>query len=174
MCWLHLTLEEFPLISLPTITPEHLFDCSPAREKEKVLAYPPLAPNTSEIRVLEVTIDSSTSLSSYKLKIISLDELPRLHFIALSYVWGEPGHSHHISVDCHDVAVTRNLYETLSWYQNWLPELPIWVDALCINQVDLDEKVDQIGLMSRIYKEATRVICWLGNDSSTAIEQYLK
>lgn len=53
---------------------------------------------------------------------------------------------------------------------------PIWIDALCINQEDKQERQDQVGLMSRIYKGAKRVIVWLGKDdehTAPALE-YLK
>jgi hypothetical protein len=41
-------------------------------------------------------------------------------------------------------------------------ERTLWVDALCINQVDLDEKRHQIALMPGIYTKASTVIMWLG------------
>jgi len=41
---------------------------------------------------------------------------------------------------------------------------PIWIDALCINQADKQERQSQVGLMSRIYKGAQRIIVWLGKE----------
>ncbi|KAL3292854.1 AAA-domain-containing protein, partial [Colletotrichum asianum] len=38
----------------------------------------------------------------------------------------------------------------------------IWIDALCINQDDLQEKSDQIPIMDRIYSQARATIMWLG------------
>ncbi|TDZ51844.1 putative RNA-binding protein [Colletotrichum trifolii] len=38
----------------------------------------------------------------------------------------------------------------------------IWVDALCINQDDLQEKSDQIPLMDRVYSQARATMMWLG------------
>lgn len=40
--------------------------------------------------------------------------------------------------------------------------LPFWVDAICINQEDLDEKTKQVALMRRIYECALNVLIWLG------------
>ncbi|KAF7676644.1 hypothetical protein GT037_004856 [Alternaria burnsii] len=37
-----------------------------------------------------------------------------------------------------------------------------WIDALCINQSDLDEKSHQIPVMVDIYREAREVVMWLG------------
>lgn len=38
----------------------------------------------------------------------------------------------------------------------------IWVDALCINQANYDERSQQVQLMGSIYEQAARVIVWLG------------
>ncbi|KAI1329862.1 heterokaryon incompatibility protein-domain-containing protein [Xylariaceae sp. FL0255] len=39
---------------------------------------------------------------------------------------------------------------------------PFWVDALCINQDDLDERADQVKLMRNIYQKASTTKIWLG------------
>ena len=40
----------------------------------------------------------------------------------------------------------------------------LWVDAVCINQSDIEERGHQVKLMRRIYKNATRVLIWIGED----------
>ncbi|KAI1640004.1 heterokaryon incompatibility protein-domain-containing protein [Biscogniauxia mediterranea] len=40
--------------------------------------------------------------------------------------------------------------------------VPIWVDAICINQTDVDEKSAQVTMMDRVYSVATYVVAWLG------------
>ncbi|KAJ9648634.1 hypothetical protein H2199_001489 [Coniosporium tulheliwenetii] len=40
----------------------------------------------------------------------------------------------------------------------------VWVDSLCINQQDLQEKSIEVMRMGDIYKKAERVISWLGNE----------
>ena len=42
----------------------------------------------------------------------------------------------------------------------------LWIDALCINQVDKKEKALQVGYMRTIYERASRVIVWLGEDDN--------
>jgi hypothetical protein len=49
----------------------------------------------------------------------------------------------------------------------------IWIDAICINQEDNDEKGQQVQSMAKIYAKASRVIVWLGEaagDSDHALE----
>ncbi|KAH8719515.1 heterokaryon incompatibility protein-domain-containing protein [Phaeosphaeriaceae sp. PMI808] len=47
-----------------------------------------------------------------------------------------------------------------------------WIDAICINQDDYNEKAIQLALMNHIYSNATQVIVWLGepdNDNRSAM-----
>jgi hypothetical protein len=39
-----------------------------------------------------------------------------------------------------------------------------WIDAICINQADLDERTEQIKIMRQIYRKAHSVAVWLGDD----------
>jgi hypothetical protein len=48
----------------------------------------------------------------------------------------------------------------------------MWVDAVCIDQENDQEKEHQIQLMAKIYGQASRVIVWLGeaaDDSDQAV-----
>ncbi|KAK0620552.1 heterokaryon incompatibility, partial [Immersiella caudata] len=38
-----------------------------------------------------------------------------------------------------------------------------WVDFICINQSDLQERSTQVSTMDRIYRSATQVDIWLGD-----------
>jgi hypothetical protein len=42
------------------------------------------------------------------------------------------------------------------------PDRPLWIDAICINQVDADEKSSQVQQMSKVYSHATSVVIWMG------------
>ncbi|TVY50468.1 Heterokaryon incompatibility protein 6,OR allele [Lachnellula cervina] len=44
----------------------------------------------------------------------------------------------------------------------------LWVDALCINQKDLEERSAQVRQMADIYGKAWRVVVWLGRQSCRA------
>lgn len=44
----------------------------------------------------------------------------------------------------------------------------IWIDAICINQSSVEERSAQVRIMDRIYKQARKVVVWLGpSDSMT-------
>lgn len=72
-----------------------------------------------------------------------------------------------IFVDGRVVHLTRNLYEGLRRiFVGDTGQLPIWVDAVCIDQSNVDERSNQMARMSQIYSNATEVICWLGEAAS--------
>lgn len=41
----------------------------------------------------------------------------------------------------------------------------MWIDAICINQMDLNERAQQVQLMAEIYRKASLVVVWLGEDA---------
>ncbi|KFA51330.1 hypothetical protein S40293_04426 [Stachybotrys chartarum IBT 40293] len=92
---------------------------------------------------------------------------------ALSYVWGNTDDHQSISINQRDLNVTSNLHAALVHLRSRLLERLLWVDAICINQEDPNEKGQQVQSMANIYIKANRVIVWLGEaaaDSDRAIE----
>jgi len=92
---------------------------------------------------------------------------------ALSYVWGDPKETLPILIDEHNLPITVNLYAALSRLRDRYFERIIWVDAVCIDQTNEEEKGHQVQSMAKIYGQANRVIVWLGkaaDDSDQALE----
>ena len=102
---------------------------------------------------------------------------------ALSYCWGGEEKPKSVSIisdqdqkSTWELAVTENLYVALSHLRDFILPRVIWVDAVCINQTDGEEKMTQIQLMPAIYAKASRVIVWLGaaqDDSDEAFDLIL-
>jgi hypothetical protein len=70
------------------------------------------------------------------------------------------------------LSVSRNLDLALRYLRHTCTPRSIWIDALCINQVDRAEKSVQVALMGLIYSQADSVIAWLGpeeHNSHTAL-----
>ena len=80
---------------------------------------------------------------------------------ALSYTWGQPQRSNRVLVnDRFYINVTSNLLGALVQLRS--QELvTIWIDAICINQEDIDERSSQVRLMARIYAGAEEIIVWI-------------
>jgi hypothetical protein len=91
----------------------------------------------------------------------------------LSYVWGNPIPASVIFVGEQRIDVTPNLYAALLRLRD--PSFPriIWIDAICIDQKNDEEKGHQIQIMADIYGKANRVLVWLGESverSDVALE----
>lgn len=98
-------------------------------------------------------------------------------FMALSYTWGAPVFSSNILLGDKALPVLASLYPVLRWA---FPPLDSnarsrwwWIDSVCINQDDADEKANMLPTLSSIFHEANQVWIWLGEasvDSDLAIE----
>ncbi|KAH7081212.1 heterokaryon incompatibility protein-domain-containing protein [Paraphoma chrysanthemicola] len=64
------------------------------------------------------------------------------------------------------LSIKPNLCEALKHLRHKKEVVSIWIDALCINQFDEDEKNEQVRKMPLIYSRAYNVNVWLGSDES--------
>ncbi|RBR13617.1 hypothetical protein FVER53590_08582 [Fusarium verticillioides] len=80
----------------------------------------------------------------------------------LSYAWGSSEDKATIIVNEATLQITQNLRDALSYLRHDSKPRSIWIDAICINQSDVDERSSQVRLMGRIYSSASCVISWLG------------
>ncbi len=90
---------------------------------------------------------------------------------ALSYCWGEQTKSVAIVVNHCTWSISENLYTALkSVRRQHQGRLTMWIDALCINQDDTQEKNAQVAIMRDIYFNGRRTYVWLGpHDVWTAL-----
>ncbi|KAK0705759.1 heterokaryon incompatibility protein-domain-containing protein [Apiosordaria backusii] len=155
----------------------------------------PLPPNSRSIRVLELEAPpipgspSSCSSSGHEsdlppqlygdLRVVSFEE-DRPFYIALSYVWGEKWSPTPRTIVCHGchIEITENCYAALCQIRSrhgYTSSATLWVDSICINQDNEQEKLDQIPLMQDIFSSAQSTYVWLGdgNDQSDLAMEYL-
>ncbi|KAK8015326.1 heterokaryon incompatibility protein-domain-containing protein [Apiospora arundinis] len=101
-----------------------------------------------------------------------------MEYEALSWNWGTESRDCGIRVlqgNNHPqrrLAISRELALALKHLRNPDHDRILWIDALCINQADHEERNHQVQMMSRIYNCAQQVCVWLGqdnDDSTTAI-----
>ena len=100
---------------------------------------------------------------------------------ALSYAWGAPddsevvyicssvnaqGENYNVSSQsCAILRIGANLACALRYLRYKDRIRTLWVDAVCINQLDLEERSAQVSRMGHIYRLATRVVVWLGPEN---------
>lgn len=97
-----------------------------------------------------------------------VDDYPS--YCAVSHAWGNPTDTTRIIVDGSPKNVTRSLrdfleHATRALKGNCLGTDPYWIDAICINQSDMEEKSQQVQLMREIFSNADHVLIWLGASS---------
>ncbi|OAR02328.1 hypothetical protein LLEC1_07800, partial [Akanthomyces lecanii] len=121
------------------------------------------------IRVLE--LQPSTSADAALACRLRAQTIADVSYEALSYVWGKPT-VFHTTIWCVDedhadrgggtLCIGANLATALLAYRLVDRARRIWVDAICIRQDDLDERLSQVRMMGDIFRSATQVLCWLG------------
>ncbi|KAI1428688.1 heterokaryon incompatibility protein-domain-containing protein [Xylaria sp. FL1777] len=72
--------------------------------------------------------------------------------------------------DAGNVSITKNLAIVLDRLRYEDKPRILWVDALCINQENLDDKSEQVKRMGSNYENAQRTIVWLGPDANEVDE----
>ena len=94
-------------------------------------------------------------------------------FDALSYAWGSGDSSKLILIDNREYGVGANLHAALLHLRDGFVDRIVWVDAICIDQTNTEEKSRQVQSMAKIYAKASRVIVWLG-EAAAASDQALE
>lgn len=129
--------------------------------------YRPLEPGIGHIRLLRIEKPQEN------------DQPPVLHlrharledeaFNALSYAWGAESPTHEIVIrdgnQQRTLSVRQNLYEFLKiaptiaedWSSQW-----IWIDQICINQNNTQERSYLVAQMGTLYSTAQATIIWPG------------
>jgi hypothetical protein len=151
---------------------------------EKPYCYQSL-PSANDIRILKILPGEPGQEIVCELIVTILmpqSSQPDIQYAALSYCWGPdeacseirirsqqsnttPDNFFHFSWSeegTTKINVKSNLYAALQQFRETEQEVYLWVDALCINQEDKNEKAHQISKMQEIYNNATNVCIWLG------------
>ena len=86
---------------------------------------------------------SSTSLT-YLSGAVLHERQEHVQYTALSYTWGAEVFPRTIKINDVDFPVTENLYAFFQRARLLENTMYLWIDALCINQLDLEEKSYQV------------------------------
>ncbi|KAJ4291664.1 hypothetical protein N0V90_009559 [Kalmusia sp. IMI 367209] len=141
--------------------------------------HPPLNPDRQEIRLLQAkkSIEDGKESLLTRMTTVSLLDPKHLPYKALSYVWYD-------TTPVYDPKVLKTLaklapddasspigkLQESAFNAIWQMIdteniLTIWIDAVCINQEDNDERGSQVAMMASIYQNAEEIVAWLGPDS---------
>jgi hypothetical protein len=115
---------------------------------------------------------------------------PTIQYLAISYAWGRPSSEFPgswdsptdlktVHINSHELKVRQNLFSFLlearqlsipgSEYVEMQSGVEwLWVDAICIDQTNIQERNTQVLKMKDIYENAMKVICWLGPSTASS------
>ncbi|KAI6353575.1 hypothetical protein ACKVWC_008558 [Pyricularia oryzae] len=139
------------------------------------VAYEPLSAADCQIRVLTLLAagesggsgDASAPIRC-ELETVSLLAPAVEGYTALSYMWGGvEGEARTIAVDGRRFRATPNLHAALRQLRS-KGHRRLWIDAVCINQEDREERSQQVLQMRSIYARAAKTLVWLGPESDTS------
>jgi hypothetical protein len=127
--------------------------------------YTVLDEASQEIRLLELLPGEHDSDIVMNLHVKAPQE--GLRYITLSYVWGKERCPRLVQVNGKHLTIGRNLDCALRHIRDNTTDLlagttMLWVDALCIDQTDVQERSHQVRIMGQIYASAIDMVIWLG------------
>ncbi len=169
-----LPLSLFP--TSPSCSPRH-FGTAREREPHVPLAiapykYTPLNKKALEIRLM--TLHPGVFRSGVRVSIRNdvLSECQTPAYEALSYAWGSNQKTVNIRVEgtegCRTLAVTSNLAEALQYLRYKNRSRILWIDAICVDQQNVQERGHQVSRMAGIFRGASPVVIWLGPNSASS------
>jgi len=127
--------------------------------------YKPLDSTRKSIRLLRILPGGPNETVFCAIEHHDLSTLP--NYTALSYTWDHNKEQAWIDCDGINVQVGQNLLKFLQQFRKSSGSLDrrLWIDALCINQHDVQERNHQVAQMRDIYQGASAVIAWLGDET---------
>ena len=121
--------------------------------------YLPRNSKASSIRIinlLPVSVSDSNEIRIL-LDTIQIQRDNKSQYEALSYTWGSAEDPVAIYVGASGdqiISVTQNLASALQYLRHETEERQLWVDAVCIDQKNLQERSEQVLKMADVYQIA--------------------
>ncbi|KAI3323169.1 heterokaryon incompatibility protein-domain-containing protein [Xylariaceae sp. AK1471] len=127
---------------------------------------------STQIRLLRARPDGRSCIARYSLEAICLVDLCVTQYRALSYTWGKACSADicAIEVDGQPFYVRRNLHDFLVTAAAKNEHGLFFADAICINQLDAQERQLQVAKMTQVYQHANSIIAWLGLPDPVQLE----
>ena len=145
---------------------------APAIKRGVMNTYTPL-PNTSCTRLvcLKPSIDLEAVIG-ISLLVTDLDSEICPRYEAVSYTWGDEDDTVEVQLNGQPRRIRRNLHQGLLRLRHSTVIRYLWVDALSISQVDLNEKAAQVQMIGEIFSLAESVHVWLGEHADGSEELF--
>jgi hypothetical protein len=130
----------------------------------ETFTYKPLDRKVDSIRLLKLKEGSDTDDIECEFIHVTFASKPK--YESLSYTWGSPDDPQTIRVDGCKFVVRENLYWAIRNLRRVMEQPLYWIDGICINQDDVEERNRQVSLMAFIFGRAHNVLIWLGRPAT--------
>lgn len=120
-----------------------------------------------EIRVLEVLPGSKEEPLRAKFVRVFLSKQKVNSYETISYAWGDHTQRGEIQIDESVIDITASSGAALRCMRR--PDKPrrLWIDAVCINQDEDQEKSFQVQMMGEVYRRSIHNLVCLGEEDDT-------
>jgi hypothetical protein len=135
--------------------------------------YRPLDFSRNEIGLLQLPPSGAVAKKrsihdTFDAKLLHFSLDGGLEYEALSYRWVVNQDTEKIAIDGHQLEVSKTLISAIHEWQSPKETKLVWVDAICIDQANNEERSEQVAKMRSIYSQAKLVVVWLGEGSETS------
>lgn len=119
--------------------------------------YSQLEDATAQIRLLRIcSFDNATEKVELRITSHFIQDAPE--FVAISYTWGSPSNLSSVLLNDSRIEVRENCHNALLQCRQQNIKQHIWIDSICINQDNIDEKGTQVAMMASLYRHASQVL----------------
>jgi hypothetical protein len=153
----------------PSLSKREEYEYGPLEDMKRGIRLLRLRTGALDSEMIECEIFEVKFTENYIPYDPSLPDPPvEIEYEALSWSWGTEIATYGITIveggKRYKKRVNRELALALKYLRRENRERVIWIDALCIDQADFDERNHQVQMMSMIYTRAKKVCIWLGED----------
>jgi hypothetical protein len=134
-------------------------DPVPKRTQAPTYSYTTLT-SEEHFRLLAVEPSIESGRFLYEMRTFGISEAPP--FESVSYVWGQDERKYTLSFsDSSVLKITPSLFLALPLLSQHCRTGYLWIDQICIDQSNLDERNHQVKSMGAIYRKADKVLVFL-------------
>ena len=130
---------------------------------DRVFTWAKLRLGGNSIRLLKVLEGEENEEIACELNQYPIHRRPP--YDALSYAWGNSSDEKQIKLNGQPFSIRTNLYAFLVQRRQDHKDVALWVDAICIDQNNIDERNFVVSLMDQIFERADTVYVWLGTEA---------
>ncbi|KAK6434462.1 hypothetical protein LTR95_009351 [Oleoguttula sp. CCFEE 5521] len=138
----------------------------PQVDDEAFHGYRPLDKARREIRLLDLQAGHGEDIVRCQITHAFLDDATLPSYETISYVWGDPSIRTFVEIDGCPVAIPRSAAAALARMRLRDANRMLWIDAVCIDQANSQERGHQVGMMADVYAKGVCCLAYLGSDFS--------